>query len=484
MNTRAVVIFLFLILASVFADISAAPLDIDGANAFLQQLLDDPGSIDRFISDDDRAIAGRMGITYIEAPCKPIISWGLSKKAFGQLIEVGVTGQFRVDELEEDFFRLTLFPDDSLLTQSWIFKGDRLVSSILYETRGWKQIDSPHFRFFVSDTTLFHPANITALESFLEKTALLLGLPESDMEMLAKEKIYYCFCGDQEEIRRLTGYPARGIYILSHDIVISTYSSHFHELAHLLMNLRLKQPHLITHPLLLEGFAVAAGGRGGRSRAILHQLGLQLHRAGWISPGELLATADFYQLDASMSYAGSAGYNAFLMENMEIEQYLELYAKYGGSALEVSKMRIDESELPLEVEWQRYLAEQPIEGTLVPGAEGFDAGSGPVTFQQLPDSRYFGFAVPEVFLVSDEVAPAGYQTGYRSFLFEELLPGQPYAGERFLIRASSVEVGVYDLFTNNMIAHYTAGLSADNIEIPVVDGLFFFRVDRSVFLAE
>ncbi len=55
------------------------------------------------------------------------------------------------------------------------------------------------------------------------------------------------------------------MYVVSHDIVVSTYSAHFHELAHLLMNFKLKQPHLYTHPFFLEGllwpWAVGAGRR-------------------------------------------------------------------------------------------------------------------------------------------------------------------------------------------------------------------------------
>ncbi len=380
---------------------TAAPLETNGAAAFLQGLLDHPNSMDEFINDDDLKIARRLGISYPEAPCKPLISWDLPALARDRLRETGLDGQFIIKELDDRHSRLVLFPDDTTTTRSWVFKDGKAVSPILNRVSSWKQIDSSHFRFFISDPSLFHEANVGALESFLAELANQLGLSDTDMDRLSKEKIYYAFCRNEEEIRELTGYAARGMYIVSHDIIVSTYSAHFHELAHLLMNYRLKQPHLYTHPFFLEGFAVAAGGRGGKSPGILHQLGLSLHRSGWVTVDELLDATGFHQLNASMSYPGSAPYNRFLLEELGAEDYLALYARYGGDFPAVSQMRISRAELPPETAWQEYLAGQPTEGAIGPGAAGLDSTSGPVVFQALTDDVHFGFAVPEITLAID-----------------------------------------------------------------------------------
>ncbi|MEN8006865.1 MAG: hypothetical protein ABFS42_07590 [Candidatus Krumholzibacteriota bacterium] len=430
-----------------------------------------------FISDEDQITSRRLGISYPEAPCKPLISWGLSVEDHARLLRDGLDGQFNIEELDGRFSRLVLFPGDSTATRSWDFQDGMVVSSILHRTREWKQIDSPHFRFFISDTALFHPANIEALESFLTDTASLLGMSDADLDRLSREKIYYCFCSSQEEIRELTGYVARGMYVVSHDIIVSTYSAHFHELAHLLMNYKLQRPHLYTHPLFLEGFAVAVGGRGGRSPDIMHQLGLSIHREGWVSLEELLDAQGFYSLNASMSYPGSAPFNRFLLEELESTDYLVLYERYGGDAPSVMRMKIDQAELPTEKSWRKYLEEQPAEGAIGPGAVGLETRSGPVAFHPLSDGAHFGFAV-----FGTTLAIAGPPSAeYRSFLYEDFFENAPYAGQRYLIRASAGEVGVYDLFTNTMIAHYASGFSDDLSEIPVVDGRFLFHVDRSVF---
>jgi hypothetical protein len=72
---------------------------------------------------------------------------------------------------------------------------------------------------------------------------------------------------------------------------------------------------------------------------------------------------------------------------------------------------------------------------------------------------------------------------YRSTKFRELYPGARYGGEEFLIRASSAEIGVYDLWTNTLLASCVAsfvdptrGISRDG------NGMFRFAVRKEVFI--
>lgn len=478
-STKPVRLFpgLTILLSFLSVQAVASPLDPDRAGAFLRGLLDHPNSMEEFIDAEDLEVAGRLGISYPEAPCKPLISWDLSMQARDLLRQGGIDGQFTIEELDDRHSRLILFPHDPAVTKSWIFRDSKVISSILHGVGDWKIVDSTHFRFFISDSSLFHVANIEALESFLAEQAMLLGMSDKDLDQLSKEKIYYCFCRNADEIRELTGHVARGMYIVSHDIIVSTYSAHFHELAHLLINFKLKKPHLFTHPFFLEGFAVAVGGRGGKSPEILQQLGLSLYRSGWISLDEMLDASGFYSQNASLSYPGSAPYNRFLLDHLGISGYLALYKKYGGDGQTVARMKINRGDLPAETEWLQYLELQPHEGAAGPGAQGLDLTHGPVAFQPLPGNRFLGFVTPEMTLAMR--GPTSEE--YRSILFEQLIDNHPYEGERILIRVSSEEVGVYDLYTNTMIAHYAWGLSESKIPIPIVDGLFVFHVDRSVF---
>ena len=103
--------------------------------------------------------------------------------------------------------------------------------------------------------------------------------------------------------------------MVSHDIIVSTFSAHFHELAHLLINYKLQQPHLYTHPFFLEGFAVAVGGRGGKAPAVQQQLGLAMYRSEFVALEDLRRVEGFYGYNASVSYPAAGLYNRFLLEN-------------------------------------------------------------------------------------------------------------------------------------------------------------------------
>jgi hypothetical protein len=393
------------------------------------------------------------------------------------LLQEGVGEHFVIENLEDSHSRLVLFPSDSTHTQNWIFRNGKLVSSILYEVQNWKKIESSHFRFFISDPTMFHPANIEALESFVADMETLLGFSQAEMERLAREKITYCFCRHEEEIRSLTGYSARGMYVVSHDIVVSTFSAHFHEVAHLLMNFRLKQPHLYTHPLFLEGFAVAVGGRGGRAPDILNMLGLSILRQGWSGAAELKDADEFRRLNPSVSYPVAGVYNRFLMENLPLEDYLAHYARNGGDQAAAMSLQIPPADLPGEAAWRRYLDTAPLAGAIIPGAPDLEAVAGPVAFRPLPGGTHFGFALTDTLLFA-----AGKPVpGYHSFLFADHFPDGTYAGQRYFIRVSPQEAAVYDLFTNTMIALYASGFAADTATIPSCEGLFRFRVDKAVF---
>jgi hypothetical protein len=467
-------------LIAIFLVLPSGTYALDGAQAmaFLQCLLDDPESANGFVHEEDQHIVGRLGICYSEAPCKALISWGLDGRQVDQLRQRGISGQFTVDMIDEHTSQLVLFPDDSTLTRPWFFRDDKLISSILHLTREWNRVDSPHFRFFISDNHYFHPANVTLLEDYLLDTATQLALSPDDMNCLAKEKIYYCFCRDQQEIKQLTGYFARGIYIVSHDIIVSTYSSHLHELAHLLMNFKQKQPHLYTHPFFLEGFAVALGGRGGKMPDILHQLGLFLHRTSWITLEELVDANEFRQLNETMSYPASGCYNRFLLKHLGIADCLRLYSRYGGGEQTVKEMSILAEDLPSTDEWHRYLETEPREGPITPELlENGEVLCNLDDFTILADSLAYGFTVPDIALVPTKAAPGGY----RSHLFEQLISGHAYRGERYLVRTSSEEAGIYDLFTNMMIAHYAAAFSEQSELVPAMDNRHAFQVLRHVF---
>jgi len=216
-------------------------------------------------------------------------------------------------------------------------------------------MESSHFVFIVSDTTLLNDYCIKILEDFYLKISFLLNFNKSQLDKIRSEKIYYILCRDEKEIEKLTGFNTRGMYILAFDYVVTTYNAHYHELLHLLINFKLQHLPIYTHPFFQEGFAVAYGGRGGKEPNVILNLGLFLTESGFLDYTSLQSKNDFYQYDFSLSYPLSGLYNLFLLNELGIEQYLKLYQKYSGTAQELEKMRILKNDLPEYSKWKEYI---------------------------------------------------------------------------------------------------------------------------------
>ena len=475
-NFKHLLITLGLLLLPISELLSQA-LSQERAIAFLKCLSTNSPDILDFVAEDDLTISNRLGISYKGVQAKPLISWELTSFDKSKLQELGIDGQFKIEEIDHQHSELILFPTDPKFTKRWIFRGDYSVSSVLYHTSTWHTKESEHFRFLISDTTRFHPANIELLEASFTEIARLLKFTPADLLRIKKEKIIYCFCNSQEEIKQLTGYAPRGMYILSHDIIISTYSAHIHELAHLLMNYKLQNPSLFTHPLLLEGFAVAVGGRGGKTPEILNQLGLFLWKSEWVDMADFIAAQKFWGQNASISYPGSGAYVKFLIQKMGIDAFIKLYSKYGGNQAEISSMGIALADVPRRGTWKKYL-KLSLENDTVHPSDGYpESLEGSYAFKPTNGGQKYAFALPAKTLVYE----ADHQLEFSSDVFDELLPHQSYTGAKYLIRSSESEIGVYDLYTNTMIGFYASAFSTAGLKAPSKQGIHSFQIDQDVF---
>ena len=70
---------------------------------------------------------------------------------------------------------------------------------------------------------------------------------------------------------------------------------------------------------------------------------------------------------------------------------------------------------------------------------------------------------------------------YKSKKFDEASPGIDYTGYKYLIKAESREVNIYNLYTNILIASYSTGFTVDIKEVPKEEDYFIFFVKKEVF---
>jgi hypothetical protein len=185
-------------------------------------------------------------------------------------------------------------------------------------------------------------------------------------------------------------------------------------------------------------------------------------------------------MDASISYSVSGIYTTFLIKQLGIKKYLDLYKKYSAS-LDLKLIdQIDVSELPDEKEWNEFVdslidknpvrvfEEKDSEFDLITKQDGFEVYENEIEYL---------FRVKDTLLISPEEKIAGYQ----SKIFKEQLPKRKYNSEKYLILANQNEVSLYNLYSNNLIGKYVASFSLPTKIVKNRDGLYEFVVKKDLF---
>jgi hypothetical protein len=447
------------------------------AGAFVTDLIENESALDKWVFEPELDAARRLGIEYHGVANKYLISYDLND-GIRDLAQKGLTTpRIEVHPLESGHARLSLAFDGMDGQLEFYFRGNKLISPILFYTRNWPRTETEYFVFHVSDPTAFNEYAAGRLDWFVGTILDTLRVSKDRRKKLREEKIHYFLCGGADEIRDLTGYDTRGMYNLAYDYVISTFNCHYHEIVHLLVNFGLQDVYLNTQPFFQEGIAVALGGRGGKESAPILELGHFLEHSQIASWSDLLSYDSYVSTDASLSYPLMGLYSRFLIGELGIDRYLALYSKYSGAR---GRDDIAQGELPGIEPWEQFLSAFSATGAIDPRQDGKLHGDPfyqdeRAAIKQSDDDVHFAVAAH---VLLGEAEPPG---GFVSKLFGELLPGRDYRGEKYLIAASDQEISVYNLYTNNLMAKYVPSMSVQALPISVNGGVFSFSVDRAVF---
>jgi len=467
--------------ALLLMQLSSQALARDQAESFIQALITN-NDLENFVDQSELEISSRLGIEYEGVDNKFLISYDIEDSIKNSIKRNELDYAIDIVNLEGNYSKIVLSVQELDYQKQFYFKGQKYISPISYYTRNWKRLESKHFRFLISDTTLFNSYCINNLEDYLLKIDDLLNFGDRRLKELEAHKIYYLLCKDEEEIELLTGFHTRGMYNVAYDFIITTFNSHYHELLHLLINFKLQSLPLYTHPFFQEGFAVAYGGRGGKEPDAILSLGLFLYNSKMLDYSSLLSGRDFYQVNVSLTYPLSGLYHKFLVEQIGIEKYLELYQKYSGTPDEVEKMRIDVNELPDRATWHEFIDDYSQKKAIdfhnsdTQTQLIYDGASARIS----EDVQNYYFNLRDTLLIG---ADANYK-GYHSKKFHEVFKNRKYQGEKYLIVANANEISIYNLFTNNLIANYVSSFSDTHSPVPSEDGLYCFSVRRHIFDAE
>ncbi|MFO7524262.1 MAG: hypothetical protein R6W68_02305 [Ignavibacteriaceae bacterium] len=433
-----------------------------------------------YTDDETISISDRLGIRYNGiVNNKFLISYEFDENISEEIKSGKLEYYYELDSIDAIHKKLTITVDSINYSRTYYLKNDLIQSPVLFLTRGWNTIDSEHFRFIINDPRDLNQFSIDELENHFLVMANLLDYSENDLEIIKQNKILYVLCRDEKDDEILTGHSPKGICNLAYDAIITSYNVHYHELMHLMINYKLKKLNLYTHPFLLEGFAVAFGGRGGLHPRVLLQMGSFLINSGFIDVEELLDYTNFVKMDASISYPVSGIYTFLLINEFGIDSFLTLYQKYSGIFEEVKLMTIHTNELLSRGKFKILLDEHNFEFIKSEmrndKSEVIHTEPGIMVYSDT-ENYYFYIEKPLLLKTDYDV------NGYVSKKIIELNLEIDYSGEQYLINANGNEISVYDLYTNTLILSYVQSFQDDLSPVLKIENSFVFSIPNQFLI--
>jgi hypothetical protein len=384
-------------------------------------------------------------------------------------------------ELYEGWARITIkliAPGDSLSYPYYLTKSDdnwKLTSALQVFTAGWESGTTKYARAHYSNARLINEFALTDLDEFIEKLCSHLDIDKARIERLKEQKIDYYLC-DEEEVKKLTGYVCHGLTNLQQDAIISRHLPHYHEIVHLMINFSLGELPLYIQPFIQEGLAVCFGGRWGRSPHVLFQMGEFLIEHSFCNPDDLLTYDHFHKKvgNPDISYPVSGLFVSYLIDGFGVRQFKALYRHLTGTETEVRQLTTEEVQSIVAatygLPWFKIKAAFRNYAALFQGSGLKPGGTAPqhepfIKLTSTHLSVYIWELEESYFLQihSETNDPRGVilakavstlTSDYRSRIFCEHLPDQKYRSEIYGIQFNQDEAGLYQYYTNNLLAKY------------------------------
>lgn len=439
-------------------------------------IIKNDSSLINFTSYELISLSKRLGIEYHDIVNKFMISYELLPNVPGDVNKRITNSTYTLDNIDSTYQILFIEFGSKDPGRRFILKNDSLYSPVLFYTKDWVVKESENFRFLISDPSNLNEYAIGKLEESYKIISTLFEYTDEQKNLIRQNKILYILCSNETEVELLTGHRARGIYHLANDAIITSYNSHYHELVHLLVNFRLKQNYLYTHPFLMEGIAVALGGRGGIHQRILLETGVFLFISGFAELDEIVSTEDFRKTDPSISYALSGIYCYYLLHKVGVDSFFNIYINYSGNSDEVRNMRVQLNSLPSTDGIIDFIEEHFPKQILfeINSDDKVTVYSDSENVILENDTHYF-FLISSPLLISSEYI----YPDYKSNKIQELKLENNYKYEHYLIICSESEIAVYDLLLNMLIHSYVQEFDFRYQQVPRIGKHYSFSIPRS-----
>lgn len=473
-----VILFIYIFSFSISQAFSQ-PIDDTTANSFIKSFINNSDELEQFVNEEELIISKRLGINYKDTKYKFLIGRDLQDGVRSDLQKQKIRYDYKIANLEGNYSLILFSIPDLSLSYKYYFLNNKLISSERYYSRNWQTLESRFFVFHCSDLNLTNNYAISQMDLFLDSSCKSLNINSNEFQ---KNKIHYYLCKNQEEIEEITGYKSRGMCDLAHDCIISTYNNHAHELIHLLVNYSLKNNFLYVHPLLQEGIAVMLGGRGGITNHLILHSGYFLMKNKFADIKDFFSRNNFLKEDASISYSAAGLFVLFLLNHLDINDFLMLYSRNSISIKDLKEDVFFKSPFSDE-KWNVFLNEYQKQIVQTEPIYPVDSICNDKIFYETSGLKIYEEADSYCFLTNCDILlkDTNKTENYISSKFNEIYKNARYNGEHYLITTNKDEISLYDLFTNTIVFQFASGFDDKHRLITVKDGKTLFSIKKKIF---
>ncbi len=480
-------ILISIILSAIYANSMAQPVDI--LNSYFDAIKCEDYQKAKSYWDAEYILASSgLGIEYRQVPAK----YDLASPIFNnfELFQNGyLTTIISKQALNDNLVKLEvdfISASDSLHYDYYAVKKNdnwNLTSLIYHHCRNWKQKSTRYFNIYYDDESRINSSASLALDKFVDSVGVVLKFSNDDWYDLTQQKIKYYLCNG-EEMEYLTGYNTKGMADLAFDAVISQEFPHEHELAHLLINFKLKDNDLYTMPFLQEGLACHLGGRWGRSPAVIHYAGYVNMQFSLCQFEDILTYNGFYRKIGSpdISYPVSSLFVNFLTKVFGVDNFITLYRQLSGSSDYIQGLTTDGVKGELEKisgnTWEnlmkRYDQFWPRYVTCGISPSSYDMPNDTADLLISADAMFAAWNLNFEYLFEIDISNCKNgclllltkkesisDSNYISSLYSDHRQFSEYNGEDFGIKITASEVGIYDYKCNRLITSFVSGFSPE-----------------------
>ncbi|MDF1544097.1 MAG: hypothetical protein P1R58_03225 [bacterium] len=366
----------------------------------------------------------------------------------------------------------------------------------------WPVIESKYLRvhYHPSLESSLHSVILDEADKYVEMICDSLQMDQESMKLLGERKMEYFYCQNETMVEKITGFHIKGTVDLGSNDIISSFFPHYHEMVHLLVNIKLRKLPMYTVPLFREGIAVQLAGRWGKMSGALLELGSFVLQHEIIDLDSILTMSGFEENATSdIVYPVAGLISSYLIDEIGMEKYMNLYwaASWSFESIDalseeqVRKLLITALGLETWDDFREGLAAYGEKRTteyadMLPGA--IEKGKRIVENEKMTiraDGTWISFecSAPPGTPVAGNVLFDEVEglTGSKSELFEEQYQSEiPFESYRFGVRYDQNEAGLYDYATNHLVAKYIWGISPSELYFDSTANQVSFKVRKKL----